>query len=370
MTKEKTNHPDYFLIIIVAVLLILGLLVSAGISAVISQQQFGNTTHYLFHQLIYGLLLGGVLGFIVFKIPLSFIKKWSWIFILVSLILMSLIFIPGLKISSGGASRWINFGQFTFQPSELLKLAFIIYLSALLANKTLGGKRKKEWKLTLIPFLIILGIIIVLLYFQSDLSTLLVIAVVAFLIYFSSGTSIWHNILIFLIGLSIFSVFTIISSYRIKRIFVLLGLIRDPLGIGYQIEKAKIAIGSGGIFGLGLGASNQALYVPQPISDSIFTVIAEELGLAGSLVLIFFYLAFLWRGIKIARSADNKFSQLFAIGLTSWICLQAFINISAMTEILPITGIPLPFISYGGSHIAVELIGIGILLNISKSKKR
>ncbi len=370
MAKEKTNRPDYVLIIIVAVLLILGLLASVMISADVSQRQFGNTTHYLFHQLIYGILLGGVLGFVVFKIPLSFLKKWSWSFILMSLILMGLVFIPGLKVSSGGASRWINFGKFTFQPSELLKLTFIIYLSALLANRTSKKKSIKEWKLTLIPFLIILGLIIGLLYLQSDLSTLVVIAVAALIIYFSSGTPIWHSIFISSIGLSAFIALIIFSSYRIERIFILLGLKRDPLGIGYQIEQISIAIGSGGIFGLGLGMSQQAAFIPNQISDSIFAVIAEELGLVGSLALVFLYLAFLWRGIKITRSANNKFSQLFAIGLTSWICVQAFINIGAMVGILPLTGIPLPFISYGGSHVAVELIGVGILLNISKFKKK
>jgi len=370
MRTKKKQKFGYILAIVVATLIILGLLVSVKISADVSQKQFGNTTYYLFHQLIYGFLFGIVLGFVVFKTPLSFIKKWSWSFILMSLILMGLIFVPGLKISSGGASRWINFGKFTFQPSEFLKLAFIIYLSALLARGTSKKKSRKEWKLILVPFLVVLGLIIGFLYFQSDLSTLMVITITALIIYFSSGAPIWHSVLISSIGLSAFFALTIFSSYRIERVFVLLGLKRDPLGIGYQIKQISIAIGSGGIFGLGLGMSQQAALIPNQISDSIFAVIAEELGLAGSLVLIFLYLVFLWRGIKIARSADNKFSQLFAIGLTSWICVQAFINIGAMVKILPLTGIPLPFISYGGSHIVVELIGVGILLNISKFKKK
>ncbi len=372
MLQKKTNHPDYFLIAIVLALLILGLLVSVRVSASLSQEQFGKTTHYLFHQLIYGFLLGGVLGFVAFKTPISFFRKWSWFFILISLILMTLVFIPGLSSSSGGAFRWINFGRFNFQPSELLKLSFIIYLSALLASKKSEKKNRKEWRLTLIPFLTVIGLIVLLLYFQSDLSTLGVIIISGLLIYFSSGTPILYNILVSLGGAVIFIAFTVFSfsSYRLNRIFVLLGWLRDPLKTGYQIKQALIAIGSGGIFGLGLGVSNQAKYLPHPISDSIFALIAEELGLIGSLTLVFLFLAFLWKGMKIAKESDNKFSQLFAIGLTSWICFQAFVNIGAMIGILPLTGIPLPFISYGGSHITIELIGIGILLNISKSGEK
>ena len=366
--KEKTGHPDYFVITIVSALSILGLLVSVRIFADLSQQQFGNSTHYLFHQLVYGFLFGGILGFAAYKISLSFLKKWSWLFVLINLVLMVLVFAPGLKVSSGGASRWINLGQFTFQPSELLKLTFIIYLSALLASKTSDQRNRGKWKITLLPFLAVLGLVVLLLRFQSDLSTLGVIAVAAVIIYFSSGTPIWHNILIILSGTAAFIVLIISSSYRIKRISVLLGLIRDPLGIGYQIKQALIAIGSGGILGVGLGMSSQSGFIPHLMSDSIFAEIGRELGLAGSLVLISLYLLLLWQGIRISKDVDGKFPQLLAIGLVSWICFQAFINIGAMIGILPLTGIPLPFISYGGSHIAVELAAVGVLLNISKIK--
>jgi len=155
------------------------------------------------------------------------------------------------------------------------------------------------------------------------------------------------------------------------RLRVLLGSIKDPMGIGYQIEQSLIAIGSGGILGLGLGTSIQRFgFIPQTMSDSIFAVFAEETGFIGSLVLIFLFLVLLWRGFRISKRSPDKFSQLFAIGISSWICIQAFINIGAMIGILPLTGIPLPFISYGGSHMVAELIGIGILLNISKSSKK
>ena len=366
---RKNGKPDYFIIIIVLALSILGILVSAKIFADLSLQRFGNTYHYLFHQLVYGFLFGGILGFAAYKTPLEFLKRRSWIFVLISLFLMVLVFIPGIKVSSGGASRWINFGRFTFQPSELLKLTLVIYVSALLAGKTSNKKDKKKWKSALIPFLIILGLVILLLYFQSDLSTLGVIAVTAIIIYFSSGMPNWHSILIVFTGLISFIILIISSSYRIKRISVMLGWIRDPLGAGYQVKQALIAIGSGGVFGAGLGASLQSNYIPQLISDSIFAEIGRELGFVGSSVVIFLYLLFLWRGIRIFKNTNDKFSQLLSIGLVSWIYIQSLVNIGAMIKIFPLTGIPLPFISYGGSHIVIELIAVGILLNVSKTSE-
>jgi len=190
------------------------------------------------------------------------------------------------------------------------------------------------------------------------------------IIYFVSGTPIIHNFLVSLSGLAVFILFIVSSPYRLNRVLIYLGKIRDPLKSGYQIKQVLIAIGSGGIFGLRLGISHQAKYLPHPLSDSVFALIAEELGLIGSIILIFLFFALLWRGIKIAKGNDDKFKQLFAVGFVSWITFQAIINISSMIKLFPLTGIPLPFISYGGSHIIAELIGVGILLNISQFGKK
>lgn len=375
MTSKNSYHPDYPLVFTVVILLILGILVLASASAFFAQQKFGRTTHYLFHQIIFGIIPGILLGLIAFKINLSFFKKWAWLFILINLILMVLVFFPWLGISSGGASRWLNFGFFTFQPSEFLKLTFIIYLSAWLAKRTeksLPKKRNKtNWKNTFFPFLVVVGIVTFLLIRQSDLSTLIVILATAGLIYFSADTLLWHNVLIFFGGLAAIYFFIKIAPYRINRILVLFNPLKDPMGIGYQLKQALIAVGSGGAVGLGLGMSNQKFgFLPQTISDSVFAIFAEEMGFIGSVFLITVFLFFLWRGFKIVKRSQDKFSHLFAIGLTSWICVQAFINMGAMTGIVPLAGIPLPFISYGGSHIVVELIGIGILLNISKLERK
>jgi len=374
MRIKKKQKFDYMLAVVVAVLVILGILVLASVSATFSQEKFGRTTYYLFHQMICGLVLGIILGFVAFKIKLSTLKKWAWLFILINLIFMALVFIPRLGIVAGGAPRWMNLGFVSFQPSEFLKLTFIFYLSAWLANRTEKKsfkKTKKELKFTLIPFLVIIGIIAILLTKQSDVSTLGMIILIAALMYFSANTPLWHSALIILISSVGFLVLVKIAPYRTMRLRVLLGSIKDPMGIGYQIEQSLIAIGSGGILGLGLGTSIQRFgFIPQTMSDSIFAVFAEETGFIGSLVLIFLFLVLLWRGFRISKRSPDKFSQLFAIGISSWICIQAFINIGAMIGILPLTGIPLPFISYGGSHMVAELIGIGILLNISKSSKK
>lgn len=370
MTFKKPHCFNYPLFVVVAALLVLGILMLSGVSADISQERFGTTTYYLFHQIIFGLVAGTLLALIAYKIPLSFLKKWSWFFILVNLILMLLVFIPGLKTISGGAPRWLNLGFFTLQPSEFLKLTFIIYLSAFLAART-KKKEKKDWKLVLVPFIIVLLLIFVILYFQSDASTLFLIVAITGLIYFSSETPLWHILLLGLMSL-VGMVFFIIEPYRMNRILVFLGLLRDPMKMGYQIKQALITVGSGGISGLGLGMSVQKVtgFLPQPMSDAIFAIFAEETGFIGSLILVSLFLLFLWQGFSIAKNTKDKFLKLMSLGITSWICLQAFINIGAMVGILPLTGIPLPFISYGASHLVSELIGVGILLNISKFAKK
>lgn len=361
---------DYYLFGLVAILLTIGIVVLTSVSTIFSQENFGNTTHYLFHQIIYGLIPGIVLGFIAFKVKLTTIKKWALLIVLLNLILMVLVFIPGLGITAGGASRWLNLGITSFQPSEFIKLAFIFYLAAWLTSpKRRIRQSSKEKSIEFISFLVIIGVLIFLLTLQSDISTLVVIITVAAVMYFSSNTSFWHSVLLALISIGSFFLLIKIAPYRMKRVQVLLGLIKDPMGLGYQIKQILIAIGSGGLFGLGLGMSSQKFgFIPQTISDSIFAIIAEETGFIGSVILILLFLILFWRGFRISKKTENGFSKLLAIGISSWICIQVFVNIGAMVGILPLTGIPLPFISYGGSHIVAELIGIGILLNISKSK--
>jgi len=211
-------------------------------------------------------------------------------------------------------------------------------------------------------------LISLLLYYQPDISTLGTIIFVAALMYFSANTPLWHSIFLILLGGGGLLVLIKLASYRLNRFLVFLKPETDPLGIGYQIKQALIAVGSGGIFGLGLGMSRQKFGVlPQTMSDSIFAIFSEETGFIGSLILVFLFLVVLWRGFTISKKTKDKFSQFLSLGITSWITIQAFINIGSMIGIFPLTGSPLPFISYGGSHLVVEMVGIGILLNISKN---
>lgn len=362
---------DRFFLIIVIILIAIGIAVLASVSSTFSQEKFGESTFYLFRQLMYGFLAGSVLGFVAYKIPLEFLRKRSLIIVFFSLILMALVFIPQLRIVAGGAPRWLNLGVASFQPSEFLKIAFILYLSSWVANRTKGKKKESDRKFTLLPFIAILVLVALLLLLQSDLSTLGIIIAVAIFIYFASGTPIWHTILIIFLSLASLYFFVRFVPYRMRRLTAFLNPNFDPMGMSYQINQALIAIGSGGIFGLGLGMSFQKFgYLPQTMSDSIFAIFAEETGFIGCFILVISFMFFLWRGFKIAKGTRDKFSSLVVLGITFWICLQAFINIGAMIGVMPLTGIPLPFVSYGGSHIVSELIGIGIILNISKNTKK
>ena len=364
------KHPDYILLAVMAILIIFGILIlaSPAVSGSFSQEKFGNPYYFLNHQLLFGLLPGTFLAFLAFKIKLEFLKKMALFLLLINLVFLIMVFLPVFGASFQGASRWVNLGKITFQPSEFLKLNFILYLASWLTSRT-STKKPKAFSQTLIAFLIAIGLISLLLIFQPDISTLGVIIVTAILIYFLAETPLWHSILITLIGMGGLLGLAKIAPYRFSRLIVFLNPELDPMGIGYQIKQALISIGSGGIFGQGLGLSRQRFgLLPQSISDSIFAIFAQETGFIGSFILISLFLIFFWRGFKIGKEAPDKFSRLSAFGITSWILIQAFINIGSMIGVIPLTGIPLPFISYGGSALISELVGVGILLNISRQR--
>ncbi|MDD5145328.1 MAG: putative lipid II flippase FtsW [Candidatus Pacebacteria bacterium] len=370
---KNTNYkkPDFILLGVTLAILTFGILVLSSVSASISLDKFGNTYHYLNHQIFYGIIPGVLLGFVAYRIDLNFIKKWVWVALLINLILLAMVFLPKIGTTLGGASRWLNFRIFSLQPSEFLKLTFIIYLAAWLSaqhEKISQKKSPKDFSKTLIAFLAVVGVIGILLFFQPDISTLGVIATVAAIMYFLSGTPVLHTIFLILFGIGILFLAIKIAPYRANRLLVFLKPETSPMGLGYQAKQALITIGSGGIFGLGLGISRQQFgFLPEPMSDSIFAILAEETGFIGAAIFILLFLTFLVQGFKIGKSGQNQFSQLLAFGITSWILIQAVINIGSMVGLLPLAGVPLPFISYGGSALVSELIGVGILLNISKS---
>ncbi len=307
----------------------------------------------------------GIAGFLFFQaFPYYLLKKFAVIFLLINIVLMVLVFIPSVGYEFNGAQRWINIKGFSFQPSEFLKLTLIIYLAALFENKR--QEVKKFWT-GLVPFTVIVGVVALLLILQPDIGTLGVISLAAIVLYFIAGAKIRHLLALTLVGLAGLILVIKMAPYRLARIAAFLDVTNDPLGISYQINQALIAIGSGGFFGAGLGYSRQKFnYLPEPIGDSVFAIAAEEMGFVGAFIIIFLFVLFAWRGYKIARKAPDMFGRLLASGIVSYIIIQAFINIGAISGLIPLTGIPLPFISYGGTAIVTALSAAGIVINISK----
>lgn len=355
---KKTAHPaDWWLVLTIILLTLFGLVMVGNASAVEAFRDFGNQYHFLKLQARWV-----ALGFFAFLgaclFPYRRLQKLTPLLLFITLLSLILVLLPRLGAQALGARRWINLGGFNFQPSELTKLVFLIYLSAYLVKKNHP-----------LPLLLISGLIVFLVMLQPDLGTTLVIVLSGFIVYFISGSPWWHAPLLAALGFAGGLGLILLSPYRKERLLTFLNPLRDPLGASYHIRQILIALGSGGLFGLGLGQSRQKYeYLPAVTTDSIFAVIGEELGFAGASALILVFLFLLWRGFKIAQNCPDRFGQLLAAGITSWLGLQALINFAAMVALVPLTGIPLPFISYGGSSLIVTLTASGILVNISKDE--
>ncbi|MEA2113626.1 MAG: putative lipid II flippase FtsW [Patescibacteria group bacterium] len=363
----KKRQPDYLFISIIVIIVLFGLVVLFSASMIPSQDVFGQGHYFLKHQLFYGVLPGLFLFFIFQRFYYKHWQKIIFPLMIFGIVLLCLVFIPEVGHSHGGAKRWIKLGGFSLQPFEFVKLIFVVYLSALLSKK---GKSEQVIKESLLPFLVIAGIVSFLVLCQPNVSALMIFFLIAGIVYFLAEAKILHIMALIGVGLAGLVAFIKTTGYNISRLTVYLHPEIDPQGVGYQINQALLAIGSGGLFGLGLSHSIQKYhYLPEIIGDSIFAIIAEELGLLGAGVLIILFIAFAWRGFKIAKRASDKFGYLLAGSITAWLVFQAFINITSISGLIPITGVPLPFIGYGGSAMAVSLAAVGILVNISKYSK-
>lgn len=361
------HKPDYFLIITVVVLLVVGLVMLSSASAVVSYENFNNNYYYLTHQLIYGVLFGLMAMMITSRIDYRFWKKLAALLLGITLILLIAVFIPGIGLEYGGAQRWISLGSATMQPTEIVKLTFILYLATWLEKRQKGIR---DWKFGFLPFATVLGVIGLLVMLQPDLGTMSVIIASAVVVYFIAGARWRHLAAIGGAGALLFGILIKAAPYRMARFTVFLNPEVDPQGIGYQINQALLAVGSGGLFGRGLGKSIQKYnYLPEATGDSIFAVIAEELGFVRILFIVGLFVFLAIRGFIIAKKAPDLFGKLVASGIISWIAFQSFVNIAAMVALVPLTGIPLPFISYGGTALLFTLAAIGILINISKHTK-
>ena len=367
ISRPVGHEPDKSLITALFVLLAVGLVMLFSASSVVSFARFGNTYHYLLRQAV-NLAVGLAVFFVAARIDYHWWKKFAKFFLFFSIVLLLLVFIPGLRAEYGTARSWINiFGQ-SFQPSELVKVSFLIYLAT-----WLEAKKGDLNSLTdgVLPFIVILGVISLLMIMQPDLGTLFIIAFASLVVFFAAGGKVVHIVIaLILAGLSLFLFLRLNSNYQSDRFKCLQDPSYSAQDKCYQINQSLIAVGSGGFFGRGLGQSRQKfMYLPEVWGDSIFPVIAEETGFFFSTLLILLYLFLFYRGLLIARGAPDLYGSSLAIGVVSWLAVQAFLNIGGMINLIPMTGVPLPFISSGGSAALSSLLGMGILVSISKQTK-
>lgn len=357
-SRSDLKQWDWSLLIVTLVLLVIGVIMVFEASVVDAFQQFGDQLHYARLQFRWSII--GLIGMVILGlIPFDWLKKYALPFFVVSLVMLFLVILPGVGTRVGGASRWINLGFFNLQPSELAKLAIILYFAALFEKVP-----------KFIPFIGSLGLIAGLVMLQPDLGTTIVISAVSLVMFFLAGGPLLSVFGIMAAGLTAGLVLIMSSSYRRARLFTFLDPEADPLGASYHIRQVIIALGSGGLLGTGIGRSLQKYrYLPEATTDSIFAVIGEETGFVGGMVIVGLFFIFAFRGFRIAQRVDDQFMKLTAAGITLMIVLQAYLNLAAMTALVPLTGITLPFISYGGSSLVISLAAVGILLNISRYRK-
>lgn len=362
MNHEK-QRIDYVLYYLTIIMVILGIVMVYSSSSFSAEMNNNDQFHYAKRQALWALI-----GFSVMNIAMFFkyykLKIFSKYILVIAMFFSVLVLIPGVGTEAYGARRWLSLGPFKFQPSELVKLASIIFISSYLDSK---GDDIRKFKKGVLPVFTVIGVIFGFVLLQKDFGTAAVILLTGFTLLFLAGIKFSHLIPISLVGIAASILAVMTKSYRLKRLVSAFNPWEDPLGAGYQTIQSLYALAAGGIFGVGLGNSVQKrLYLPFASTDFIFSIISEELGFIGASIIIIAFIVFGVRGINIARNAPDKFGFFLAAGLTFGIVMQAFINIMVVTATLPVTGITLPFISSGGSSLLITMASVGILLNISR----
>ena len=363
----KEKKVDKFFLTVLIALLIIGVAMFISASLGILAKNKGNFHAVLISQLVFGLGCGAVAMFMSFKIPYKFWRKASFFIFIGSIALTTLVFVPHLGFKHGGAQRWIDIGPVSFQPSEILKFSFVIYFAAWLS----WAKAKvKDFKFGMLPLIIMLAIIAGILFKQPDTKSFILIAFTGISMLFISGVP-WK----YIIGLGLGAVLLLgglvfFTPYLKARINTFIHPSADAQGSSYQLQQGLIAIGSGGMFGRGYGQSIQKFsYLPEPQGDSIFAVIGEELGFVGCVVVIILYVLFVLRGLRIANRSPDLFSRLLVSGIVILITAQSFMNITSITGVFPLTGVPLVFMRHGGTSLMIDLMAMGIVLQISKMQR-
>jgi len=358
----KYRKVDPVLLGVILILLIIGIVMTYSSSAVKGYLYYEDPYHYFKAELVW-VGLGLVAMTVALMIDWRLLYKWSKPILYIALLMLVLVKIPGVGKTVNGATRWIGLGILSIQPSEIIKLAMVLIMARFLSAdpyKIVSLRRG------ILPSLALLGVVCGLIMLQPDLGTTLVIAAAVFFMLLSAGAKMYHMVGLGAAGVGLVVAAILAAPYRMRRIFAFLDPWADPSGKGYQTIQSLLALGPGGLFGLGIGQSRQKfLYLPENHTDFIFAMIGEELGFIGAASVVLLFGLFIWRGFRAAVNAPNYFLGLLAVGLTSLTGIQAMVNMGVVSGVLPVTGITLPFLSYGGTSLLFTMVGAGLLLNVS-----
>ncbi|SFC05221.1 spore cortex peptidoglycan biosynthesis regulator SpoVE [Bacillus sp. OV322] len=359
----KKSNPDLILIIVTLSLLAIGLIMVYSASAIWAAYKFDDSFYFAKRQMLFA-FVGVIAMFFIMNVDYWTWRTWSKALIIICFVLLLVVLIPGIGVARNGSRSWIGVGAFSIQPSEFMKLAMIAFLAKFLSERQ---KLITSFKKGLLPSLALVFTAFGLIMLQPDLGTGTVMVGTCIVMIFISGARVSHFGVLGLLGLTGFVGLVLSAPYRMKRITSFLDPWQDSLGSGFQIIQSLYAIGPGGLFGLGLGQSRQKFfYLPEPQTDFIFAILSEELGFIGGSLVILLFALLLWRGIRIALGAPDLYGSLVAVGIIAMVAIQVMINIGVVTGLMPVTGITLPFLSYGGSSLTLMLMAIGVLLNISR----
>jgi cell division protein FtsW len=359
----KRSAPDFILVILTLLLLTIGLIMVYSASAVWATYKFDDSFFFAKRQLLFA-GVGVIAMFFLMNVDYWTWRTWAKMLIIVCFVLLLAVLVPGIGMERNGSRSWIGVGAFSIQPSEFMKLAMIAFLAKFLSE---NQKKITSFKKGLFPSLGFVFMAFALIMLQPDLGTGTVMVGTCIVMIFVAGARIGHFAVLGLLGVAGFIALVLSAPYRIKRITSFLNPWEDPLGSGFQIIQSLYAIGPGGLFGLGLGQSRQKFfYLPEPQTDFIFAILAEELGFIGGSLIILLFGLLLWRGVRIALGAPDLYGSFLAIGIITMVAIQVMINVGVVTGLMPVTGITLPFLSYGGSSLTLMLMAVGVLLNISR----
>lgn len=364
--SRRKNRPDMGLFFIILVLAGFGLAMVYSASAVSALRVYNDSFFFFKKQLIW-FIAGFAVLMIMQEVDYRQYSRFTLPMIAVSFVLLCLVFVPGIGHSAKGSARWINLGFQKIQPSEFVKIVMVIYLAKVFSSEEV---REGQHMLKFLVPMIVLAAMFIMILVQPDFGTAIDILVVAVAVMFTSGFPLFYMLFLAVLSVPAFYLFIYQAKYRWERIIAFANPWHDRFGIGYHIIQSFLAFKKGGFLGVGLGFGVMKIArLPEPHTDFIFAVIAEETGFFGTMSVVLLFLLFFWRGMKIALDAPDSFGKLLASGLTIMVTVQALINISVVTGALPTTGIPLPFISYGGSSFLSCMLSSGILLNISRFRE-